>query len=276
MVAYDVCVRVPLEFTLGKNRADERRLASRLLRKLPKPSLVLVDSGFYGVPFLAQIMLAGHEFLTRMRENGKPLFVRWLGPGDGLYQIRASANSIKNDPTCERTLLVRILKVQWKGFRAVRLVSSLVDAERFPAADLMDLYHRRWHIETFFRELAHDVQFEHWHTRRLRVLYVELMFHMIYVSAVRAHMAEAAKEASVLPGDLSFSRGAELCVRAWCQFGKGPPECTGRLHLDLVRHLGHLTIDVRPGRRFERDTQKRRRKSRRKQLHLSRSQHLVA
>jgi hypothetical protein len=41
LVAYDVAVRVPLEFTLGRVRGNERRMAPRLLPALPRPSLLL-------------------------------------------------------------------------------------------------------------------------------------------------------------------------------------------------------------------------------------------
>jgi len=266
MVAYDVCLRVPLEFTLGKVREDERFLARRLLRKLPT-ALVLVDSGFYSIEFFAEIGRTGHEFLTRMRGNGRPRLLKRLGPDDALYEIRASvAYWAEKGVAVPGTMTVRIVKVQWKGFRPVRIVTSLLDPETFTREELIDLYHRRWHIETFFRELTHDVEFEHWHTRTLKGLYVEMLFYMIYVSAVRAHLAEAAKQAELLPGHLSFSRAAEFCVRAWCRMAKVSPERTALLRTELTEYLARTTIDIRPGRSFERDRQKRRLESRKKKL----------
>jgi hypothetical protein len=267
LVAYDVAVRVPLELTLGKVRTDERVLASRVLRKLPSPALLLIDMGFYSIALFADLLALGHHFLTRLRANGKPKLVRALGPGDGLYEIRASASYWKKkDPTVPSRMVVRIVEVRWKGFRPVRLVTSLLDPEAFPRPELIELYHRRWHIETFFRELSDDVAFEHWHTRTLKGLYVELLFYMIYVSVVRAHMAEAAAAAGLSPGELSFARGAEACLRAWCRLGKRSPTTHQAIRDELLAHLASLTIDIRPGRRFERDTQKRRAKSRKKKL----------
>ncbi|MBM4032616.1 MAG: transposase [Planctomycetes bacterium] len=130
----------------------------------------------------------------------------------------------------------------------------------------LDLYHRRWHIETFFRELSDDLDFQHWHTRTLHGLWVELLFTMVYVTVVRAHMAEAARAAGLLPGHLSFGRGAEACQRHWCRIPKAPPEKLAVLRTELIDHLPTLAIDVRPGRSFERDTQKRRAESRKRKL----------
>jgi hypothetical protein len=267
MMAYDVCTRTPLEMTLGKVRTDERVLASRLLRKLPAASLMLIDSGFYGIVFFWDVRAAGHHFVTRMRSNGTPKHLRWLGRDDGLYEIRGNASHYeKKGLPVPEPMTVRILTVQWPGFRAERLVTSLLDAEAFPQAGLIDLYHRRWHIEVFFRELGEDLHAEHWHTRKLKGLYVELLFHMITISAVRAEMAKAATAARVSPGALSFARSSDACLLTWCRIGKSPPGDRAALRSALTAHLATLHIDVRPGRQFERDTQKRRAASRRKKL----------
>jgi hypothetical protein len=263
LVAYDVCVRVPLEVTLGRANTNERPMAFRLLRNLPNRSLVLVDAGFYSIAFLSAIVGAGHQFLTRMRSNGTPTLLKALGPNDGLYEIRGSASYWrKKDPAVPRRLVVRIVTVERHGYRPRRLVTSLVDPQAYPAGELDALYHDRWHIETFFRELSGDVEFEHWHTQTLKGLYVELLFYLIYVSVVRAHMAQAAVRAGLPPGRLSFGRSADACLRAWHRLALLPATAHEAIRRELREHLSTLVIDQRPGRRFERDTQKRRALSR--------------
>ena len=55
------------------------------------------------------------------------------------------------------TLLVRELRyrTQVAGFRTreVTLVTTLLDADAYPATDLAELYRRRWEIETNFAHL---------------------------------------------------------------------------------------------------------------------------
>jgi hypothetical protein len=258
MVAYDVVVRVPLELTLGRVRENERRLAPRLLRKLPCPSLLLIDCGFYSFTLFQDARQAGHHFLTRMSKRGNPKPLELFTPKDGLYEIRGGKR--------RETMTVRIITTQRRGFRAIRLVTSLLDPEIFPRKEIIELYHERWHIETFFRELKGELDFDHWHTRKLKGLYVELLFTMIYVTVVRAHMAEAVRGKRLLPGHLSFARGAEACMRAWNRIPKSPPETVATLRRELLDLLVTLKIDIRPGRRFERNTQKRRAASRAKKL----------
>jgi hypothetical protein len=265
MVAYDVCVRVPLTMTLSRANRSEHVLAPKVLGGLRSPSLVLLDAGFYSIALFARVVALGHEFLARMRGNCRPRLLRRLGEDDGLYELRAS-RYWKDVPDVPERMVVRVVRVHWKGFRPVRLVTSLLDAEAFPHADLFELYHRRWHVETFFRELSSDVGFEHWHTRTVKGLYVELLFTLTYVTVVRAAMAEAATAAGVLPGALSFGRGAGACLRSWCRVAKSPPTRRRDLLAELTHYLATLQVDIRPGRRFERDTQKRRALSRRNKL----------
>lgn len=277
LVAYDVCVRTPLEFALGRVHTDEKILAQKVLRSLRSPALLLVDHAFYSIGLFTDIRAAGHHFLTRMRSSGSPHRLRSLGPNDGLYEIRPNPSYWRGTGRpVPPPMTVRIVRVQWRGFRPVRLVTTLTDPATYSRDDLIDLYHRRWHVETFFRELQEDVAFEHWHTRRLKVLYAELLFHFIYVTAVRAQMAEAATAKGVLPGSLSFGRSALPCMHTWCRIGKSPPARAPALHDELIAHLATLKIDVRPDRSFERDKQKRRKKSRRKKLQALEEQGFAA
>jgi hypothetical protein len=267
MVAYDVAVRVPLEFTLGRVRQNERRLAPRLLRALPCPSLLLIDCGFYGLPLFLDARAAGHHFLTKMAKSGSPRVLERFTWKDGLFLIADHKHS---------EMTVRIITTERRGFQPVRLVTSLLDPEAFPRKEIIELYHERWHIETFFRELDGELDFQSWHTRKLHGLYVELLFTLICVTVVRAHMAESVAHKPTLPGHLSFGAGADACLRAWCRIPKCAPERVQPIRRELVEHLATLQIDTRPGRLFERDTQKRRAQSRAKKLQALKAKQLAA
>jgi hypothetical protein len=267
MVAYDVAIRVPLDLTLARVRQNERRMAPYLLGRLPAASLLLIDCGFYGLPLFRDARAAGHHFLTKMAKSGSPKVLERFTWKDGLFLIADKHG---------QTMVVRIITAQRRGFRPVRLVTSLLDPEAFPRKEIIELYHERWHIETFFRELQEELDFQHWHTRTLHGLWVELLFSMIYVTVVRAHMAESVRHKPTLPGHLSFGAGADACIRSWCRIPKCVPERVQPIRRELIEELGTLRIDIRPGRLFERNTQKRRAKSRAKKLEALKAKQLAA
>ena len=99
---------------------------------------------------------------------------------------------------------------------------------------------------------------------------------MIYVTVVRAHMAEAVARRPTLPGHLSFGASADACLRTWCRIPRGGPDTLQPLRAELLDHLGTLRIDIRPGRLFERDTQKRRAASRAQKLQAAKAKEIAA
>ena len=48
---------------------------------------------------------------------------------------------------------IRVICYQLPGFKPQRLLTSMLDAERDPAAEITQLYHQRWELETGFDEL---------------------------------------------------------------------------------------------------------------------------
>lgn len=55
------------------------------------------------------------------------------------------------------TFLARVIQYQRKGFRSQRVMTSLLDEKRSPAAEIADLYHERCELEVGYDELKADV-----------------------------------------------------------------------------------------------------------------------
>jgi hypothetical protein len=248
---------------LGSAHVSDRALLLRLLGHIGPGDLLLVDNGFYSIQVLTRVCRRGAHFLIPTRSNAKPKLLQSLGPQDGLFQIRAGTYW-KDQPDVPSTFTVRMIVCHRDGFRPRTLVTSLLEPERFPAAEVAQLYHQRWHIETFFRDFKHTLSITHWHARTLKALYVEIVFAMILVTLTRLLMAEAAEHAHIAPTSLSFGRCLPRVVRALTSSAFTPRDQWADDHRDLLEALSQCELDVRPGRSFERDTQKRRSSSRAK------------
>jgi hypothetical protein len=257
IVLYELASRCPIAFRLGSAKSDDRALLLRLLGQVHADDLLLVDNGFYSIEVLARILRRGAHFLIPTRSNAKPKLLEKLGTDDGLYQIRAS-DYWKDRPDVPPAMTVRLIVAHCDGFRPRTLVTSLVDPERFPAPDLVALYHQRWHIETFFRDLKHTLHVTHWHAHTLKPLYAELIFAMALATLTRLLMAQAAAQAHVSPASLSFGKSLPRVVRALALAGSPFSPGWEQLHRELLDCLALCKLDARPGRSFQRDTQKRR------------------
>jgi hypothetical protein len=261
IVLYELASRCPIAFRLGSAKSDDRALLLRLLGQVHADDLLLVDNGFYSIEVLARILRRGAHVLIPTRSNAKPKLLQKLGTGDGLYRIRAS-DYWNDHPDVPSQMTVRMVVCHRDGFRPRTLVTSLLDPVRFPAPDLVALYHQRWHIETFFRDLKHTLHVTHWHARTLKPLYTELIFAMALASLTRLLMAQAAAQAHVSPASLSFGKSLPRVVRALALAGSPSSPGWEQLHRELLESLALCKLDQRPGRSFERDTQKRRSASR--------------
>lgn len=264
VVLYQLPSRVPVRFRLSPYQTKERALAARLLNRLGSDDLVLLDGGFYSIGLFAQLQRQGAHWLVPMQVNGKPRCLRLFSPDDGVFEIRASRSYWKDVPVVPAKMVLRIVTVHRKGFRPRRLVTDLLDAQAFPGPELAEVYHQRWHIETFYRELKYTLKVQHWHARTLQGVYAELLFTMILATLARLAMIEAAGKDN--PAGLSFGRCLQWVTAALAATAWTPADQWARLYEDLLSRIRRCLIDVRPNRQFERDRQKRRKASRAKRL----------
>jgi len=141
---FDLISRTPLRFVYGKVCTSEHRLLPKLIGRLKKGDLLLLDAGFYFCRNLRKIMVRSAHFIIPANENLHPRVLRKLAESDYLCEIM--------DYSDKTTVTVRVLFARRNGFRRRRLVTSLLDPIEFPASELARLYHMRWDIETFYRD----------------------------------------------------------------------------------------------------------------------------
>jgi hypothetical protein len=101
---------------------------------------------------------------------------------------------------------VRVVFVYRDGFRRRRLVTSLLDPDRFPAAELARLYPLRWDIETFYRDFKHALRATSWHCQTPNSFHQERLMHLIALCLIRLAMLEASCLIHVSVGQISFAR----------------------------------------------------------------------
>jgi hypothetical protein len=249
---FHVLTRAPFFYTIAAAATSDHDLIPKLVSCLRKGDLVLIDNGFYSLKTFLSLGRQGVHFLIPSKTTHRPKVLRQLGPSDYLCRIQSGRD----------TLVVRVVYVEQPGFRRRRLVTSLLDLTLFPAAEFPALYHLRWGIETFYRDLKSTLRITHWHCRTPATFEQELVVHLIVVCLIRRVMLEAAAQAQVSPARLSFAR---CLARIRIFFRRLPqllvPELPS-LQAALVHTCAALRLSFRPGRRFSRNPQEYRRKAR--------------
>jgi hypothetical protein len=106
------------------------------------------------------------------------------------------------------TILVRELRYDvlapGSRTRSITLVTSLLDAKAYPAADLASLYAKRWEVETNLRHLKQTLGLDVLRTKSLDGIHKELAMFAIVYNLVRLAMLEAAQRRQIDPERVSF------------------------------------------------------------------------
>jgi hypothetical protein len=124
--------------------------ARTLTRSLRRGMLLLADRNYAAADLLATIAATGADLLVRGK-NGRRLAMTGR-LSDGSWLTRIGGLTL-------RVVEARISITTTTGTRTAdyRLLTTLLDEHRHPAADLVRLYHERWEIETAYLELKSSI-----------------------------------------------------------------------------------------------------------------------
>jgi hypothetical protein len=121
--------------------------------------------------------------------------------------------------TIPQTLDVRELKVRVaiRGFRVQQLVvvTTLTDAQRYPASEVAGLFRQRWHAELDLRNIKISLQMDDLRGQTPEMVRREIWVHWLACNLIRKTMAQAALSHEKLPRQLSFAAALAAVATSW-------------------------------------------------------------
>ena len=204
-------------------KTGECTLAQELWPQLPEKSLTIIDRGFldYGLFYRLshdeQGQVTNRHWLVRTKKNQRWKTLRTFGKGDELAELKIGHHARKKDPGLPKTMVVRAIRYQVKGYRPQTLFTSLVDAEKYPALEVAELYHERWEIELGYDEIKTHMleRQEALRSKKPEGVRQEIWGIMLAYNLLRQQMLEVAEEAGVEPIRVSFRHALQL-IRVFC------------------------------------------------------------
>jgi hypothetical protein len=149
-----------------KKQEGEMTIARRVVGGIPtEEEILLLADRYYGrgafLAYVQEIAGALCQMLIRIPSNQKAKVIEVLPDGSARVEVRVCHLESRRLKTVLTLREVRG-KVWRKGSSkptTVRLWTTLLDAELYPATELLALYCQRWEQELFFRELkAHTAR----------------------------------------------------------------------------------------------------------------------
>jgi hypothetical protein len=217
------------EVAIGPLTDDERALAGRLLSALRPGMLCLADRGFYSFELWNQARATGAQLVWRTRSNHRLAVTERLSDGSYLSQLFASS-----DRRREHGVRVRVVEYELDdpgrpaNDTRYRLLTTILDPDQAPAAELAPLYAQRWEFEGALDELKV-------HQRGPRMVLrsklpdgviQEAYGHLCVHYAIRWLMHTVALETGHDPDRLSFTRTLRVARRTTASHAGFSPRST--------------------------------------------------
>jgi hypothetical protein len=188
-------------FRFADYATGETTLARGIWNEVPEKSLTIVDRNFLVKKDLVHLETSGdRHWLSRSKSNTKWAVREKLGRDDHLVEWEI------NEAGLPPTWTLRAIHYKKKGFPPATLLTSLLDAEKYPAKELIALYHERWELEIGYDEIKTHL-LEREETIRSRTpmgVRQELWGIALAYNLVRVEMERVAAEAKVPPTRISF------------------------------------------------------------------------
>jgi hypothetical protein len=163
LVALVECgTRALLGACFGPDTTGELAYAHRLLGCLDASMVLLADAYYDAFDFLRAVSGTGAHFVLRSTRKRRPSLRRPLADGSYLTVIRRREYRAGRGYELPEVRVIEawVTVTLADGTRRIelwRLLTDLLDAERHPAQELLELYHRRWQAETCYFSLKSTI-----------------------------------------------------------------------------------------------------------------------
>lgn len=236
---------------------SEQSLTPTLLALVPDQSLAILDRAFLSTLLLLHYARGGRDrhWLLRMKSNTRYRTVKRLGRHDELAVKTVSEEARRRDPSLPESFPVRVIRYQRRGFRAQKLITSLLDPKRWPAHELVALYHERWECELAFDEIKTE-QLDREEALRSKLPWgvrQEIFGLMIGYNLVRRRMARSADAHRVVPLRMSFVVMMRSFRDRWTVLAVAGLSCLARVDRQARRQARRAILPPRrPIRQYPR------------------------
>jgi hypothetical protein len=243
-----------IDYAMGRYDNGETSLAMPLLRHLKKGDILIADRHFAAAHYYVHYLSVGLEFLTRAHQNLHISRIRRMysySADDFVGWLYTNPVYRRRDPELPEKVKVRFIRatVCIRGrYKAAWFVSSLLDDSLYPAEEIVQLYARRWRIETLLRTVKIDLSADVLRSMSAEGIRKELAARLIGVNIIRAIMIEAAMQTGTQPVRISFAYAVRAIIMFAPALATEPLWRLPHIYKAMLTEIGSHVVPERPGR----------------------------
>ena len=251
----------------GKGKG-ELSLFRKMRSRLQAGDVLLGDRHFCAYFDIAAWLQLGVDFVGRLHQarrddlrHGKRLgrgdrLVEWSRPKQRPRWL--SRRAYRRMPETLTLRLMRVTVAQ-PGFRTRRItvVTTLLDCQMYPVADVAALYRARWQAELDLRSLKVTLAMDVLRGKTPQIVRKEIWAHLLAYNLIRTVIAQAAMQHDVLPRSLSFKAALQTIHAFGMPLLLCSPCCLHDLYSTMLATIASQHVGNRPDR-YEPRARKRR------------------
>ncbi len=236
----------------------ENALLRTMWDALHRGDILLVDRLYCCYCLLALALQRHVDMAARLHQRRKADFrrghciarddrlIEWHRPTRPEWMDEATYATI---PATMRLRQIRA-EVQEPGFRAERMVvvTTLLDAERYPAQDIVALYHDRWNAELDLRTLKQSLAMDHLRCKTPEMVRKEIWTAWLGYNLIRKGIAQAALVHGKLPRQIGFAGARQAIAASWDRLSGTSPSLIRTLAPVQFRAIASHNVGDRPHR----------------------------
>jgi hypothetical protein len=236
----------------------ELALFRELFGGLKAGDIVLGDRLYCSYFMIALLKELGVDFVVRLHQSRTADFRRGkrLGTGDHLVEwIRPVCPAWMDEETYDRMpasieLREVLVHVNQPGFRAASLVvvSTLCDAEEYPAEEIAELYRGRWLAELDIRTIKITLDMDVLRCKTPEMVRREVWTHLLAYNMIRRSILQSARAAGCSPRALSFTAAMQAIAASWIVAALSDRSMFGVLVAAYLTNLAGHRVGDRPDR----------------------------
>lgn len=260
------------DFAQSDLRVGEPRALDRLFDCLQSSDVLVADRAYVSYEVIGRLMGRGVHLVGRHHHARKLDFRRGkrLGPDERLqtwrkphWQPRGSCLSPEQWEQLPEEITIRMIRTKGPGRDGKPttryIITTLLDADKYPAEEVASLYLHRWEIEVRLRDIKTTMAMDMLRTKSPEMIRKEIMMHMIAYNALRLLMLKSAKIHGCNQRRLSFKGALQVLASTASAFADSwrKPHRNARERTDLLQRIAERIVPDRPGRNEPRNVKRR-------------------
>jgi len=235
-------------FILSDWKPHDVHLARSLLGWINPGEIILADRGFCGWPFIACLVRKQVDIVVRLNSSKRcnKSYENWGKP----QRRRNWGKSLWRE--LPQSIAIRFVhhRISEPGFRVQNLVimTTLIDAQKYPDHAIIELYARRWQIELNFRDIKTTLGLDILRSKTPDMIAKEVYMQAIAYNIVRAVMLTSARQHAKGLYQISFKGTVDTLSQWTVLFAHSSQKVINARWENLICALAADLVPVRPNR----------------------------